>query len=223
MKQITRFTDKYYFLSNFYPRLIKHDGLTFQSVESAFQSLKCQDKKDRNDFQFLTAADAKRKGRAIKLRPDWEENKLRYMYSLVLLKFRVHPDLRKQLIATGDAVLIEGNIWHDNYWGDCECQQCQNIKGQNHLGEILMKVRGHLRAESAQELRVLLPDGTTLSACADRTDEYPSISISLIHRNGTEDRICFAEYNHTKPEGKEVHIGVYARKFDEPVYYDSFN
>ena len=26
---------------------------------------------------------------------------------------------RQQLIDTGDAMLIEGNWWHDNYWGNC--------------------------------------------------------------------------------------------------------
>jgi hypothetical protein len=86
-----------------------------------------------------------------------------------------------------------------------------------------MRVRDNLRAETVQELRVALPDGTVLSAWANRADEYPSISISLIHKDGYEDQICFAEYNSNKPDGKEVHIGVYARKFEKPVYYDSFN
>jgi hypothetical protein len=221
-KKITRFTDDYYFLSNFYPRLIKHEGLTFQSVEAAFQSLKCRDLEESKTFQMLSPADAKKKGRSVELRPDWEDNKLRYMFLLVLLKFQSQPDLQKKLLATGDTELIEGNNWHDNFWGDCECTRCQNITGQNHLGQILMRVRDNLRAETANELRVTLPDGTILCADANRTDEYPSIHIKLIKDDKTIETICFAEHNPYKPVGKELCIGVYNAVKDEPVYYESY-
>ena len=39
------------------------------------------------------------------------------------------------LKATGDAVLVEGNWWRDDFWGVYEG------KGQNILGKILMIVR----------------------------------------------------------------------------------
>ena len=45
---------------------------------------------------------------------------------------------------TGDAELIEGNTWHDNYWGVCSCSKC-NGRGKNRLGKLLMKVREELR------------------------------------------------------------------------------
>jgi ribA/ribD-fused uncharacterized protein len=223
MKKITRFNDEYFFLSNFYPRFIRDGKLRFKCVESAFQSYKCEKHEDRFPFQFMVSSYAKRRGRSVKLRPDWEKNKIFYMYKLVLLKFRSHRDLQDKLLETGDAELIEGNNWHDNYWGDCYCPLCKNIKGQNHLGKILMRVRDNLRAEPLQELRMSLPDGTTLSVVADKNNEYPYISISLIRHDGSEEKMCFAEYDRGKPDGKEVQIGVYARKFDEPVYYDSYN
>lgn len=37
--------------------------------------------------------------------------------------------------------IVEGNYWHDNYWGNCTCDKCKNIEGQNKLGKILMKIR----------------------------------------------------------------------------------
>ena len=43
-----------------------------------------------------------------------------------------------------DIMLIEGNYWHDNYWGNCLCPKCKEIEGQNQLGKILMKVRSTL-------------------------------------------------------------------------------
>lgn len=83
----------------------------------------------------------KRAGRAIDLRPDWEKIKVDVMYDALQLKFQ-DPELRAKLIATKPARLIEGNTWHDNYWGDCHCEQCKNKIGQNKLGILLQKVRG---------------------------------------------------------------------------------
>jgi len=60
---------------------------------------------------------------------------------IVKLKFAQNPDLRKKLLATGTEELVEGNTWHDNYWGDCSCPECKNIKGRNQLGITLMRVR----------------------------------------------------------------------------------
>jgi predicted NAD-dependent protein-ADP-ribosyltransferase YbiA (DUF1768 family) len=52
------------------------------------------------------------------------------------------------LLNTGDEELIEGNYWHDNYWGNCTCSKCKDIEGQNKLGKILMKVRDEIRMVS---------------------------------------------------------------------------
>lgn len=65
------------------------------------------------------------------------------MEILVEIKF-VHHDLRKQLLATNDAILIEGNRWHDNVWGSCTCRKCGN-KGRNLLGKMLIAERANIR------------------------------------------------------------------------------
>ena len=61
------------------------------------------------------------------------------MYEVCLCKFTQHEDLKKKLLETGDAELIEGNYWHGCYWGVCEEQ------GENRLGKILMRIREELR------------------------------------------------------------------------------
>jgi len=86
-----------------------------------------------------------------------------------------------------------------------------------------MRVREDLRVETIQKLCVLLPDGTTLIAQANRTAEYPAINISLIYSDGHEDQVCYAEYNKDKPEGKELHVDAFSSWREDPVYYDSFN
>ena len=95
----------------------------------------------RKNFLGLDPSSAKRKGRRVKLRDDWEEVKDQIMYEIVLNKFSQNEELRKKLIATGDEYLEEGNTWHDTYWGVC------NGKGKNKLGKILMQVREELKLD----------------------------------------------------------------------------
>jgi ribA/ribD-fused uncharacterized protein len=86
-----------------------------------------------------TAGHAKRAGRKLKLRKDWDEIKLTVMEEVLKMKFLGNQKLAQKLIDTGDAVLIEGNWWNDTYWGVC------NDKGENHLGQLLMKIRKELQ------------------------------------------------------------------------------
>jgi predicted NAD-dependent protein-ADP-ribosyltransferase YbiA (DUF1768 family) len=72
------------------------------------------------------------------MRSDWNDRKLAVMRDLVGQKFD-NPALAMKLIATGNELLVEGNSWHDTYWGVC------NGKGENHLGKILMEVRRMLQ------------------------------------------------------------------------------
>jgi ribA/ribD-fused uncharacterized protein len=136
---IDRFSGEYRFLSNFWPCEIKYEGKTYASTEHAYQAAKTLDIKERNKIRDAkTPGDAKRLGRKITLRSDWESVKLQVMEDLVRQKFFDNPKLGKKLIDTGEQELIEGNTWGDKVWGQV------NGVGQNHLGKILMKVRQSL-------------------------------------------------------------------------------
>lgn len=145
MDRITFFKGEYYFLSNFYPQSIEFEGLTFGSVEAAFQAAKTLDNEERKQFVGLQPGEAKHLGRRITLRDDWENVKFDIMRELVYKKFSQNSKLKAKLLETGDAELIEGNTWHDNIWGSCSCAKCFKKDGENHLGKILMEVRGRLR------------------------------------------------------------------------------
>jgi predicted NAD-dependent protein-ADP-ribosyltransferase YbiA (DUF1768 family) len=67
------------------------------------------------------------------------------MYTLLMLKFE-NEYLREKLLETGDADLIEGNRWHDKFWGKCVCDKCKGA-GENNLGRILKKIRDRIRDE----------------------------------------------------------------------------
>ena len=142
--RIKQFKGDSRFLSNFYPAQVDHDGITYPTVEHAFQAAKTLDFGHRWRISKLgSPGAAKRAGRRVTLRPDWETAKGIIMLELVLQKF-TRPALRQQLLSTAEAELIEGNWWHDNYWGDCSCEDCDQ-PGKNLLGKILMDVRNILR------------------------------------------------------------------------------
>lgn len=142
---INKFDGEYAFLSNFYPSEVQFEGGTFPTVEHAFQAAKTLDEDER--LQVVTCDTpglAKREGRHVTLRRDWEQIKYSIMEELVRKKFQI-PELKEKLIATGDEELEEGTWWHDNTWGNCYCDRCKNIVGQNHLGKILMKIREEIK------------------------------------------------------------------------------
>lgn len=87
-----------------------------------------------------TPAIAKKLGRKVELRKDWESIKLDVMYELLCDKFDI-PELQQLLLDTGDAKLIEGNHWQDCFYGVCDG------KGLNHLGKILMRIRSEIRQQ----------------------------------------------------------------------------
>lgn len=150
MNAITQFRGPNRFLSNFYPCSITWAGKTYVSVEHAYQASKTLDPVERQ--QILREPDpAKVKTigndrSQITLRRDWDKLKLEFMERMLRQKFERDP-LRQQLLDTGDATLIEGNNWHDNFWGACVCINCTMdlLDGQNHLGRLLMRVREDLR------------------------------------------------------------------------------
>lgn len=147
-KAITAFTGRWDFLSNFHPSpLAMSDRIIYPTGEHAFQAQKTWDLEVRRAIaSYELPGAAKQAGRRIDLRGDWEAAKKQVMLRVVLNKFTQSLDLAAKLLATGNAVLVEGNTWHDNYWGDCHCGRTAcDTPGLNYLGQILMAVRLVLR------------------------------------------------------------------------------
>ena len=135
MKTIDTFEGEYRFLSNFHPAKVYLDGVEYRSTEHAYQAAKSLDQDERLRIKNAKSpADAKKLGRKVKLRKDWENIKLDVMLDLLRQKFEI-PELRQLLIDTGDDELIEGNTWGDEFFG-----VCRGV-GKNHLGRLLMQVR----------------------------------------------------------------------------------
>lgn len=123
------------FLSNFHPSTIYIDGKSYKTVEHAYQAHKTLNESSRELIRLSKSpSDAKKLGRGVEIRPDWDAIKIDLMKSFIRKKFE-NPFLRPMLIETGDAELVYGNTWNDRFWGVCRGS------GLNWLGKILMEVR----------------------------------------------------------------------------------
>ena len=118
--EIRGFFDEYRYLSNFYIASVRYNA---------------------SEFTKLNPSQAKRLGRRVSLRRDWESVKYTIMKEIVYAKFSQNTALRNMLLGTGNAKLFEENTWGDTIWGTV------NGQGRNYLGKILEEVRDELRKE----------------------------------------------------------------------------
>jgi len=133
--KIESFRGEYRFLSNFWYAKTVYKGIEFPTSEHAYQAAKSIDERMWRYFATLeTPGEAKRCGKMINCRPDWEGVKVDIMFALLASKFS-DTSLMDKLVATGDAELIEKNSWGDVFWG-----VCQGV-GKNWLGKLLMSIR----------------------------------------------------------------------------------
>lgn len=124
---IESFTGQYAFLSNFYPDGSRGDGESYPIVwlgyrvptaEHAYQLTKTMDQSDRARIAAAPMpGQAKKIGRKVELREDWEDIRVEVMTLIVWQKFSSHRELSNRLLATTPAMLVEGNTWGDKFWG----------------------------------------------------------------------------------------------------------
>jgi len=134
---IGSFSGPYRFLSNFYPAPLWYGDLRWPTAEHAYQAAKAGNIRawQMAVLEQPSPGRAKRFGRTIPLREDWEDVKRKIMFDVVWAKFSGSPGLAGMLRDTGGEYLMEGNTWGDDYWGAVDGV------GRNYLGRILMAVR----------------------------------------------------------------------------------
>ena len=134
--------DAYGCFSNFAPYPIAIDGQEWPTSEHYFQAQKFLDSERRERIRHtpspMIAAHLGRDRKA-RLRADWEEVKLDVMRKAVRAKFTQHEDIRRLLLDTGNATIVE-HTTNDRFWGDGG-----DGSGKNWLGRILMEIRSELR------------------------------------------------------------------------------
>ena len=136
MAKIVSFTGPNFFLSNFYPCEVGFEGRVYKSSEHAYMAAKTTDENIRAYIAAQsTPSSAKKVGRSIPLRENWNDTRVHYMRIILENKFGDY-ELRDKLDSTKGCELIEGNTWGDTFWG-----QCPLGKGHNNLGKLLMQIR----------------------------------------------------------------------------------
>lgn len=171
---IDDFSGKYEFLSNFF----RYDTNCCAEVFFQAMKATCKEDVDwilecnkLNAYQ--APREAKKRGHEIELRRDWDKLitldeakkllritpvepltthnkqplKLYAMYQVLSDKF-ASKVMTELLLSTEHETIIEGNWWHDVYWGICDgsgrskrCEAGHYPRGENWLGRLLMEIR----------------------------------------------------------------------------------
>lgn len=110
----------------------------YRTVEHYFQAAKATNVEEHDWVAYSNSPSlAKKRGRTIGLRPDWEEVKYDVMLIGLRAKF-LDPKYSKFLLDTGDAIIREDSPT-DFEWG-------YRNNGKNLLGKALMQIREELRS-----------------------------------------------------------------------------
>ncbi|GHA98311.1 hypothetical protein GCM10009069_21460 [Algimonas arctica] len=143
------------FLSQWHPSNFSVDGIAFGNAEQFMMYKKATLFGDGMIAEKIVAAkhpsDHKRLGQQVRgfIQQDWDANKVEIVHAGNWAKFTQNKGLRKKLLATGNAILVEANP-KDIIWGVGLAENDPDItnpdcwRGQNLLGEILMRVRAEL-------------------------------------------------------------------------------
>jgi N-glycosidase YbiA len=136
--------DEYGCFSNFVAYPFELKGKVWRTTEHYFQAQKFAGTEHEEELRLAASPMVvARMGRSRQrpLRRDWEVVKDDIMREALRAKFTQHEDLKKILLETGDAELVE-HTRNDRYWGDGG-----DGSGLNMLGKLLMELRDELRKE----------------------------------------------------------------------------
>ncbi|KAG8990894.1 hypothetical protein FRB93_002966 [Tulasnella sp. JGI-2019a] len=145
-------TKQYYGFTNFSSHEVRFDGRVYPTSEHLFQSLKFLEHRPLLAEHIRTAGKQPRmafteaRRFSPETREDWREVSISMMEQVILHKFEQHPILKRELLSTGDAELIEDAGANDAFWGNGA-----DGKGRNELGKALMRLRDHFRTNGRNQ------------------------------------------------------------------------
>ena len=172
--------EPYYEFSNFYKTSIEYNGKIYPSSEHLYQAMKfMKDPNDKKSMEYAdiirqqstankafilagqkTGGGYKwrldlnpiiKKYQDVKIRDDWEQNKVKIMKDILMIKFSDNK-LKKLLLDTNNKNIIEDSP-RDNFWGIGKKKD-----GKNMLGKLLMEVRENLKESKKEDDKQKSPD-----------------------------------------------------------------
>ena len=147
MIRFSRTMNVYPEFSNFDTVELVFDNRKFKNSEAAFQYGKYRPGEETDALCTVSGAVAKRLGRQIHMRLDWDDVKYEHMKNVLFAKFTQSEKHKQLLLSTGNQWLVELTYWHDNTWGICNCARCIKKLSENMLGLALMEVRAAIRGQ----------------------------------------------------------------------------
>lgn len=148
----------YGWLGNMSPHPVTFRGWEFRTAEALFQSLRFDDDEIREAIwqkasPFAAKLVAKSHKESMVIEPLGEQD-VENMAFVLWLKVRLNPELRRLLVASGDARIIEDSSRRRGgsslFWGAARIDG--NWQGQNVLGRLWMKLRSEIVAETRKEV-----------------------------------------------------------------------
>jgi predicted NAD-dependent protein-ADP-ribosyltransferase YbiA (DUF1768 family) len=158
---IDSFKGKYAFLSDSYLASSRYESDFYGCEAAAFAAARIINVADRISFMAGNCSpwQVQKRLKTIPrkwIRPDWSSIQVDVLRKIMCERFTCSP-AREWLLDTGDALLINGNLHHDNFLGTCFCQTaptstlkygahalCKGVS-QNIRGKMLMQLRDELR------------------------------------------------------------------------------
>jgi hypothetical protein len=153
----------YGFLSNFYMPATFTDpisNIVFTSSEKYYMAAKAAVAQNAKSFHDIMKNNdpsiVKKHGSSFEVPTEWDWLKVGVMEVACYLKFSQNRDIGNALLDTGDAQLVEAAP-NDSFWGiginENEARHTERSMwpGKNFLGQVLMRVRQHLKDDTAPE------------------------------------------------------------------------
>lgn len=150
--------DPFGWMSNMSPHPIN----SYRTAEALFQALRFNDaeiinliKAEKSPMGAKMVAKRYTEHMSVQPRSEQDLNNMRWVLGQ---KLRGHPELKQELLGTGDATLIEdvtarqsdsGLFWGAGLQGEC------NWVGENHLGKLWMELRDKLAGALKTEMELL--------------------------------------------------------------------
>ncbi len=151
-------------LGNMSPHIVKYNDEWYRTAEALFQCMRYEgcpqvQAEIKAAKAPMAAKMVAKKHRALiadkTKAADWEANDLARMRECLLLKLKAHPDLKRRLLGTKDARIIEDctNRQHGSgkFWGMARIEKklpdgtvVTDWEGRNELGKLWMAIREEL-------------------------------------------------------------------------------
>jgi len=158
MEEVVSFTKvklPFGWLGNMSPFPIQFAGKEWRTTEALFQAMRFEDVDIQEEIRAQKSpmgAKLVAKGKADKMVVEQlSKQDLENMHECIKLKIEQHPELKQQLLDTGDATIVEdvtkrGRKGSNLFWGALLTEKGE-WEGTNALGQLWMMLRDELKEE----------------------------------------------------------------------------